>query len=84
MAFNSPVMLLPVAEFYDWENQQGGDELVFAQLLQDKGHADLAVIVREDEFFTSLIFVADMTSLIERDFWEFLEVYGRHWMLMET
>lgn len=45
--FNSPIMLLPVAEFYDGNNQLGPDELVFAQLLQDKGHADLAEIVRQ-------------------------------------
>lgn len=77
--FNSPVMLLPVAEFYDGKNQLGENELVFAQFLEEKGHTDLAAIVREDGFFTSLIFVADMTSLTGRDFWEFLKVYGRRW-----
>ncbi|KAF3395394.1 hypothetical protein DPV78_008516 [Talaromyces pinophilus] len=55
-AFNSPVMLLPVAEFYDGNNQLGQDELVFAQLLQDKGHADLAGIVREGRILHQLDF----------------------------
>lgn len=45
-AFNSPIMLIPVAEFYDGMNYLGEDELVFAQLLEDKGHANLAEIVR--------------------------------------
>jgi hypothetical protein len=72
-------MLLPVAEFYDGKYQLGENELVLPQLLEDKGHADLAPIVREDGFFTSLIFVVDMTSLIGRDFWNFLKVYGRCW-----
>lgn len=55
-AFNSPVMLLPVAEFYDGNNQLRQDELVFAQLLQDKGHADLAEIVREGRILHQLDF----------------------------
>ena len=45
-AFNSPVLLLPVADFYDGINHLGEDELVFAQLLEDKGHVNLAEIVR--------------------------------------
>lgn len=45
-AFNSPILLLPVADFYDGKNNLGDDELVFAQLLQDKGRADLAEIVK--------------------------------------
>lgn len=45
-AFNSPVLLLPVAEFYDGMNHLGEEELVFAQLLEDKGHVKLAEIVR--------------------------------------
>lgn len=45
-AFNSPVFLLPVADFYRGINQLGEDELVFAQLLEDKGHQKLADIVR--------------------------------------
>ena len=55
-AFISPVMLLPVAEFYDGNNQLGQDELFFAQLLQDKGHADLAEIVREGRILYQLDF----------------------------
>lgn len=55
-AFNSPVMLLPVADFYDGGNQLGEDELVFAQLLEDKGHADLAQTVREGRVLHRLEF----------------------------
>ena len=32
IAFNSPVMLLPVADFYDGMNQIGEDELVFCEV----------------------------------------------------
>ena len=46
VAFNSPVMLLPVAEFYGGVNDLGEDERYFAQLLEDKGSRDLAGIVR--------------------------------------
>ncbi|KAL2867699.1 aminoglycoside phosphotransferase family protein [Aspergillus lucknowensis] len=55
-AFNSPVMLLPVADFYNGENQLGEDELVFAQLLEDKGRADLAGVVREGQILHRLEF----------------------------
>ncbi|CRG86706.1 hypothetical protein PISL3812_03716 [Talaromyces islandicus] len=46
-AFNSPIMLLPVGDFYDGKNDLGEDELVFAQLLEEKGQEELAQIVRE-------------------------------------
>lgn len=45
-AFISPLMLLPVKDFYDGVNNTGDDELIFAQLLEEKGHRDLAEIVR--------------------------------------
>ncbi|KAF4219275.1 hypothetical protein CNMCM5878_003579 [Aspergillus fumigatiaffinis] len=45
-AFNSPVMLLPVADFYDGINHPGEDELAFAQAFEDRGHPDLAEAVR--------------------------------------
>lgn len=46
VAFNSPVLLLPVAYFYKGENRLGEQELSFAESLEDKGRADLADIVR--------------------------------------
>ncbi|KAE8379592.1 hypothetical protein BDV26DRAFT_163268 [Aspergillus bertholletiae] len=46
-AFNSPVMLLPIADFYNGKNQLGEDELVYVKLLEDKGHRDLAEIVKK-------------------------------------
>ena len=55
-AFNSPVMLLPVADFYNGGNKLGEDELVFAQLLEDKGRADLAEVVREGRILHRLEF----------------------------
>jgi hypothetical protein len=41
-AFNSPIGLLPVAEFYRGKNTLGDDEVVFARLLEAKGRPDLA------------------------------------------
>ncbi|KAL1841724.1 hypothetical protein VTK73DRAFT_3398 [Phialemonium thermophilum] len=45
VAFNSPIGLLPVANFYDGANELGADEAVFARLLEEKGRADLAACV---------------------------------------
>ena len=44
-AFNSPVGLLPVADFYSGKNSLGDDEIVFARLLEKKGRQDLARFV---------------------------------------
>ncbi|KAJ5716070.1 hypothetical protein N7493_007981 [Penicillium malachiteum] len=46
IAFNSPIALLPVREFYDGINRLGDDELIFAQLMEEKGHPDLGEITR--------------------------------------
>ncbi|RDW62925.1 phosphotransferase family protein [Aspergillus mulundensis] len=56
LAFNSPVMLLPVADFYDGVTQIGEDEEFFAQVLQDKGHPDLAEIVRKGRVLHFFVF----------------------------
>ncbi|KAI8680624.1 APH domain-containing protein [Fusarium sp. Ph1] len=45
-AFNSPIGFLPVADFYRGENNLGSDEVIFARLLKEKGHQDLAHFVR--------------------------------------
>ena len=45
IAFNSPVALLPVADFYGGKNELGEDEIVFGQLLVEKGYQDLAEYV---------------------------------------
>ncbi|KAL4937611.1 hypothetical protein BDV06DRAFT_215735 [Aspergillus oleicola] len=47
VAFNSPVLLLPVTDFYGGVNEPGKEEQDFAQLLEDKGHHQLAEIVRK-------------------------------------
>lgn len=46
LAFNSPIGLLPVADFYDGKNCLGDDEAVFALLFEEKGREDLAQFVR--------------------------------------
>lgn len=45
-AFNSPIVLLPVADFYAGVNCLGEDEAFFAQCFEEKGHSDLGTIVR--------------------------------------
>ncbi|KAL4886639.1 hypothetical protein BJY04DRAFT_213398 [Aspergillus karnatakaensis] len=47
VAFNSPILLLPVAEFYAGSFQPGKEEQEFAQILDGKEHRDLAEIVRQ-------------------------------------
>lgn len=44
-AFNSPIGLLPVADFYSGKNDLGDDEIVFARLLEERGRHDLARFV---------------------------------------
>ncbi|KAB8210694.1 hypothetical protein BDV34DRAFT_209340 [Aspergillus parasiticus] len=43
-AFKSPIMLLPVADFYNGVNCIGEDEVSFANILEQKGHKGLAEI----------------------------------------
>jgi hypothetical protein len=45
-AFKSPIMLLPVADFYNGNNCIGEDESTFADILENKGNKRLAEIVR--------------------------------------
>lgn len=42
----SPIVLLPVADFYDGANHISENEVIFAQLLEEKGHTNLGRIVR--------------------------------------
>ena len=44
-AFNSPIGVLPVGDFYRGKNELGEDEVVFARLLEEKGRRDLAHFV---------------------------------------
>lgn len=44
-AFKSPIMLLPVADFYNGVNSTGKEESAFANTLEDKGSKHLAEIV---------------------------------------
>lgn len=45
-AFNSPIVLLPVADFYAGKNSIGEDEMFFAECFEAKGHPDLGTIVK--------------------------------------
>lgn len=45
-AFNSPIVLLSVGDFYAGVNSIGEDEIFFAKCFEAKGHADLGRIVR--------------------------------------
>ena len=45
-AFNSPIVILPVARFYDGVNDIGDDKVVFARLLEERGREDLAASLR--------------------------------------
>lgn len=56
IAFNSPIGLLPVADFYDGANNLGEDEFVFARLLEDKRRSDLAAHVRKGRLQHSFAF----------------------------
>ncbi|KAI1334819.1 hypothetical protein F5Y15DRAFT_409415 [Xylariaceae sp. FL0016] len=55
-AFNSPIGLLPVAEFYDGANDLGDDEVIFARLLEEKVHKDMADFVRKGRLQHRFIF----------------------------
>ncbi|KAK6956294.1 hypothetical protein Daesc_001569 [Daldinia eschscholtzii] len=44
-AFNSPIGLLPVGEFYQGKNNLGDDEVTFAHILEEKGYPTLAKYV---------------------------------------
>lgn len=44
--FNSPIVLLPVADFYAGENCIGEDGKLFAECFQASRHSDLVMIVR--------------------------------------
>jgi hypothetical protein len=46
IAFNSPIGFFNVGEFYDGKNILSDDEIIFARLLEEKGHKDLAQFVR--------------------------------------
>ncbi|KAF6784150.1 hypothetical protein CSOJ01_15798 [Colletotrichum sojae] len=46
-AFNSPIGLLPVADFYGGANNLGDDEVDFARLLEGKDRHDLGLFVRQ-------------------------------------
>lgn len=45
-AFAAPLFLLDVAKYYDGHNQLSAEEILFANIFEDKGHSDLADAVR--------------------------------------
>ncbi|KAI0471372.1 kinase-like domain-containing protein [Xylaria cf. heliscus] len=46
-AFNSPIGILPVGEFYEGMNNLGDHEIIFAHMLEEKGRLDIAQCVRD-------------------------------------
>jgi aminoglycoside phosphotransferase (APT) family kinase protein len=57
-AFKSPIVLLPVADFYKGINTLGDDEAIFAQLLEEKGSPELAEIVKRGRILHRFEFCA--------------------------
>ena len=47
VAFNSPIVLLPVSDFYDGVNAIGQDEAYFARVFEEKSHFDMADAVKK-------------------------------------
>jgi hypothetical protein len=56
--FNSPIVLLPLAEFYNacGGNGLGDEELAYSHLLEKKGHPDLGDIVKKGRLLHRLQF----------------------------
>lgn len=47
LAFNSPIMTLPVADFFDGTNKLGDDEIALAHIFEQKSYPDMAEAVRK-------------------------------------
>ncbi|QPG97574.1 hypothetical protein C2857_006554 [Epichloe festucae Fl1] len=73
LAFNSPIGLLPVADFYDGKNCLGDDEAVFALLLEEKGREDMV------DCNIDLLSVAGMISVTGMVSWAFSEDFVKLW-----
>ena len=57
LAFSTPCMLFPVADFYDGRNDLSAEELEFAELLEARDRHDLGKIVRESRKMQRLTWV---------------------------
>lgn len=69
LAFNSPIMLFDVGDFYDGSNALSADEETFAQNLQEKGRSDLADYVKSGRLHHRFAFccgydLADWTGFL--------------------
>ncbi|GAB7349907.1 hypothetical protein MBLNU459_g0596t1 [Dothideomycetes sp. NU459] len=67
VAFNSPMMLLPVSDFFRGDTGIGEEEELFAQLLERKGASSLAEIVRRGRLQHQLAFCCNFDLAIS---WE--------------
>lgn len=67
-AFNSPIGLLPVAEFYRGTNNLGSNEITFARILGEKSRPDLEGLSGTVGYSTGFLFVADTISRTRMDF----------------
>jgi hypothetical protein len=59
LAFGSPSMMWPVAEFYDGENALTADEVAFAAVFEGRGRRDLARLVLGGRRWQRFLFFRD-------------------------
>jgi hypothetical protein len=58
-AFNTPDFLIPASHFFDGNITPGPKEIRFAEILEEKGHRDIAQYVRHGRLFHFLSFCSD-------------------------
>lgn len=81
-AFNSPIALLPVADFYNSKNNLGDDEAEFARLLEEKGRADLAQFVWDGRLQHRFSFCCGYDLADWMDSWACSEAFEMLYMWM--
>jgi len=77
-AFNSPISVFPVADFYSGENSLSHDEIVFAGLPKEKGHKDLSRYIQNGRLQHRFAFCCgyDLTDWDGFGFLGLFEVFG--------
>lgn len=56
LAFSTPCMLWPVADFYDGNNKLSAAEIEFAEILEGRGRKDMGKVVRESRMMQRFTF----------------------------
>lgn len=72
LAFSSPCMMWPVAEFYDGNNTLSTEEREFAAMFQQRGREDLARIVLEGRKYQRFLFFLGGSVSADREEFEAL------------